>query len=123
MSVSEIKRERELVKQITTPIKSIYPCISIYLSIPLFIHLLTGFLRDRLGSYDEAFYLAGIPPIIGGAVLCLIPWLEARRKRREKEEALSRDQDVTKKMLETEKTLEHKKAQEAAQSNTGESVL
>lgn len=84
---------------------------------------IAGFLRDRLGSYDEAFYLAGIPPIIGGAVLCLIPWLEARRKRREKEEALSRDQDVTKKMLETEKTLEHKKAQEAAQSNTGESVL
>lgn len=47
----------------------------------------TGFLRDRLGSYEVAFYLAGIPPIIGGAVLCTIPWVEARRKRREKEAA------------------------------------
>uniref|UniRef100_A0A668A1F0 Solute carrier family 16 member 10 n=1 Tax=Myripristis murdjan TaxID=586833 RepID=A0A668A1F0_9TELE len=40
---------------------------------------IAGFLRDRLGSYDVAFYLAGIPPIIGGAVLCLIPWVEARQ--------------------------------------------
>lgn len=46
---------------------------------------IAGFLRDRLGSYEVAFYLAGIPPIIGGAVLCTIPWVEARRKRREKE--------------------------------------
>ncbi|XP_050994181.1 monocarboxylate transporter 10 [Labeo rohita] len=57
---------------------------------------IAGFLRDRLGSYDVAFYLAGIPPIIGGAVLCLIPWVEARRKRKEaKTEA-----DTTEKMLE-----------------------
>lgn len=49
-----------------------------------------------MGSYDVAFYLAGIPPIIGGAVLCLIPWVEARRKRKEaKTEA-----DTTEKMLE-----------------------
>ncbi|KAK6297321.1 hypothetical protein J4Q44_G00319040 [Coregonus suidteri] len=48
---------------------------------------IAGFLRDRLGSYDVAFYLAGIPPIIGGAVLCLIPWVEARRIRRAQEEA------------------------------------
>ncbi|KAK9531173.1 hypothetical protein VZT92_010615 [Zoarces viviparus] len=78
---------------------------------------IAGFLRDRLGSYDEAFYLAGIPPIIGGALLCLIPWVEARRKRREKEEALNNDQGVTEKMM------EHEKAQEAAQSRSGESVL
>lgn len=56
-----------------------------------------GFLRDRLGSYDVAFYLAGIPPIIGGAVLCLIPWVEARRKRRKDEEAAA---DAAEKMLE-----------------------
>uniref|UniRef100_A0A8C9WKL3 Monocarboxylate transporter 10 n=1 Tax=Scleropages formosus TaxID=113540 RepID=A0A8C9WKL3_SCLFO len=43
---------------------------------------IAGFLRDRLGSYDVAFYLAGIPPMIGGATLCLIPWVESRRKRR-----------------------------------------
>ena len=77
----------------------------------------TGFLRDRLGSYDIAFYLAGIPPVIGGAVLCLIPWVEARRKRREKEEALDKEHNVTQKMI------EHEKAQEDAQCKTGESVL
>ncbi|XP_051501425.1 monocarboxylate transporter 10-like [Myxocyprinus asiaticus] len=57
---------------------------------------IAGFLRDRLGSYDVAFYLAGIPPIIGGAVLCLIPWVEAKRRRKEQEEAA----DTTEKMLE-----------------------
>ncbi|XP_030261606.1 monocarboxylate transporter 10 [Sparus aurata] len=78
---------------------------------------IAGFLRDRLGNYDVAFYLAGIPPIIGGAVLCLIPWVEARRKNREKEEALSRDQEVNQKMI------EHEKAQGDTQCKTGESVL
>lgn len=78
---------------------------------------IAGFLRDRLGSYDVAFYLAGIPPIFGGAVLCLIPWVEARRKRREKEAALKGDQGVTEKMIEGEK------AQGDAPSKTGESVL
>uniref|UniRef100_A0A671LRE6 Solute carrier family 16 member 10 n=1 Tax=Sinocyclocheilus anshuiensis TaxID=1608454 RepID=A0A671LRE6_9TELE len=58
---------------------------------------IAGFLRDRLGSYDVAFYLAGIPPIIGGAVLCLIPWVEARRKRKEAQTAA----DTTEKMLES----------------------
>ncbi|XP_055041768.2 monocarboxylate transporter 10 [Misgurnus anguillicaudatus] len=56
---------------------------------------IAGFLRDRLGSYDVAFYLAGIPPIIGGAVLCLIPWVEAKRRRKDEEGA-----DVAEKMLE-----------------------
>ncbi|KAA0708997.1 Monocarboxylate transporter 10 [Triplophysa tibetana] len=56
---------------------------------------IAGFLRDRLGSYDVAFYLAGIPPIIGGAMLCLIPWVEARRKRKGEETAA----DATEKML------------------------
>ncbi|XP_071334535.1 monocarboxylate transporter 10 [Trachinotus anak] len=76
---------------------------------------IAGFLRDRLGNYDVAFYLAGIPPIIGGAVLCLIPWVEARRKRMEKE--VNKEQDVTQKMI------EHEKAQEDPQQKTGESVL
>lgn len=81
------------------------------------LSLIAGYLRDRLGNYDVAFYLAGIPPMIGGAVLCLIPWVEARRKRREKEEALSKEQDVTQKMI------EHEKALEDAQCKPGESVL
>lgn len=79
---------------------------------------IAGFLRDRLGSYDVAFYLAGIPPLIGGAVLCLIPWVEARRKRTEKEAALSKDQGVTEKMME-----KSEKAQGDGLSKTGESVL
>ncbi|KAK2856633.1 hypothetical protein Q5P01_005368 [Channa striata] len=77
---------------------------------------IAGFLRDRLGSYDVAFYLAGIPPIFGGAVLCLIPWLEARRKKREKEE-VNKQQDVTHKMI------EHEKTQGGVQCKNGESVL
>ncbi|XP_043918666.1 monocarboxylate transporter 10 [Protopterus annectens] len=49
-----------------------------------------GFLRDRLGSYDVAFYLAGVPPIIGGVVLCFIPWIQGRKlKEKEAEKAES----------------------------------
>lgn len=64
-----------------------------------------------------AFYLAGLPPIFGGALLCLIPWVEARRRRREKEAALSQDPAVTEKMIELERP------QGDAQCKTGESVL
>ncbi|XP_068610134.1 monocarboxylate transporter 10 [Brachionichthys hirsutus] len=78
---------------------------------------IAGFLRDRLGNYDVAFYLAGIPPIIGGAMLCLMPWAEARWKRREKEAALNTELDVIQKML------EHEKPQGDEKSKGGESVL
>ncbi|KAM4529328.1 monocarboxylate transporter 10 [Fundulus diaphanus] len=78
---------------------------------------IAGFLRDKLGSYDMAFYLAGIPPIIGGILLCLIPWVEARNKRKQKQESLSKEQDVSQKML------EHEKAQEDAKNKIGDSVL
>ena len=79
--------------------------------------LSAGFLRDKLGSYDVAFYLAGIPPIIGGLLLCLIPWVEARSKRRKKKEELSREKDLTQKMM------DHEKAQEDAKNKIGDSVL
>ncbi|XP_061602327.1 monocarboxylate transporter 10 [Cololabis saira] len=75
---------------------------------------IAGLLRDKLGSYDVAFYLAGIPPIIGGLVLCLIPWVEAKARRRQKEEASSKDKDLSQKML------DHQKAQE---NKSGDSVL
>ncbi|XP_027030943.2 monocarboxylate transporter 10 isoform X1 [Tachysurus fulvidraco] len=52
---------------------------------------IAGFLRDRLGTYDVAFYLAGIPPLIGGAVLCLIPWVEKRKGRRNKSDDKKND--------------------------------
>ncbi|XP_041052121.1 monocarboxylate transporter 8 [Carcharodon carcharias] len=48
---------------------------------------IAGILFDRLGSYRIAFYLAGIPPIIGGSVLLFVPLIHKRiRKRQEKEE-------------------------------------
>ncbi|XP_028252803.1 monocarboxylate transporter 10 [Parambassis ranga] len=88
------------------------------MSVPMIVGPpIAGFLRDSLGRYDEAFYLAGIPPIIGGALLCLIPWVEAKRKRAEKEAALSKEQDVTEKMIENEK------AQGDIAHKTGESIL
>ncbi|XP_053368152.1 monocarboxylate transporter 10-like [Clarias gariepinus] len=42
---------------------------------------IAGILHDRLGSYDLAFYLSGIPALIGGAVLCVVPLLEWRKRR------------------------------------------
>lgn len=82
--------------------------------------MVAGFLRDRLGSYDVAFYLAGIPPLIGGAMLCLIPWVEARRRRKEKAEALKRDPEVEQKMMEGQ---QQETVQGDSQHKTGESVL
>ncbi|KAF6728357.1 Monocarboxylate transporter 10 [Oryzias melastigma] len=78
---------------------------------------IAGFLRDKLGSYDVAFYLAGIPPLIGGILLCFIPWVELKRRRAEKKEAQSKDRDVTQKMI------EHGKTQEEAKSKELDSVV
>ncbi|KAL1770443.1 monocarboxylate transporter 10 [Sigmodon hispidus] len=53
-----------------------------FMSIPMTVGPpVAGLLRDKLGSYDVAFYLAGIPPFIGGAVLCLIPWIHSKKQR------------------------------------------
>ncbi|XP_075410101.1 monocarboxylate transporter 10 [Tenrec ecaudatus] len=47
-----------------------------FMSVPMTVGPpIAGLLRDNLGSYDVAFYLAGIPPLVGGAVLCFIPWI------------------------------------------------
>ncbi|XP_029966242.1 monocarboxylate transporter 10 isoform X2 [Salarias fasciatus] len=78
---------------------------------------IAGFLRDKLGTYDLAFYLAGIPPVIGGALLCLIPWVEARRRRALQKEAKLKEAEVSQKMI------EHEKSQEEAPCRNGESVL
>ncbi|KAG5276584.1 hypothetical protein AALO_G00107350 [Alosa alosa] len=58
---------------------------------------IAGYLRDRLMSYDVAFYLAGIPPLIGGAMLCLIPWVERWRKARLAKEAKESPQKMLEK--------------------------
>ncbi|KAM8952432.1 monocarboxylate transporter 10 [Pelodytes ibericus] len=50
-----------------------------FMSVPMIVGPpIAGILHDKLGSYDVAFYLAGIPPIVGGIILCLIPWIHAR---------------------------------------------
>lgn len=65
--------------------------------------LLPGLLRDRLGTYDVAFYLAGVPPLIGGVILCFIPWVHERQKLKERAKPV--DGETTEKMLENESTL------------------
>lgn len=75
-----------------------------FMSIPMTVGPpIAGLLRDRLGTYDVAFYLAGVPPLIGGAILCIIPWVHERRKL--KERAKTVDGETTEKMLENESTL------------------
>lgn len=54
-----------------------------------------------------AFYLAGIPPVIGGAMLCLIPWVERRRKAREAKKA----------KVNSEKMLEHARGSNGGQGD------
>ncbi|XP_008296512.1 monocarboxylate transporter 10 [Stegastes partitus] len=93
-------------------------CLLGLMSVPMVVGPpIAGYLRDTLGSYDVAFYLAGVPPIIGGALLCLIPWVEAKRKRAENKETLRTEQDVTQKMIESEKAVVE------SHNKTGESVL
>ncbi|KAF7253403.1 Monocarboxylate transporter 10, partial [Varanus komodoensis] len=59
---------------------------------------IAGKLRDHLGNYDVAFYLAGVPPIIGGAILCFIPWVHEKKKSKERVHTV--DGETTDKMLE-----------------------
>ncbi|XP_069582243.1 monocarboxylate transporter 10 isoform X2 [Ranitomeya imitator] len=62
-----------------------------FMSIPMTVGPpIAGFLRDSLGSYDVAFYLAGVPPILGGVILCLIPWVHERTLKK-KEKALAKE--------------------------------
>ncbi|KAM8792280.1 monocarboxylate transporter 10 [Rhynchonycteris naso] len=63
---------------------------------------IAGLLRDRLGSYNVAFYLAGIPPLIGGAVLCFIPWIHNKKQR---EINKTTGGEKTEKMLENQNSL------------------
>ncbi|XP_044147735.1 monocarboxylate transporter 10 [Bufo gargarizans] len=70
-----------------------------FMSIPMTVGPpVAGFLRDKLGSYDIAFYLAGIPPIIGGFILCLIPWIHERTLKETKKEL---DKEAEEKILDS----------------------
>ncbi|XP_039621692.1 monocarboxylate transporter 8 [Polypterus senegalus] len=42
---------------------------------------IAGILHDYLGNYHVAFYLAGVPPIIGGTVLCFVPFIYQQNLR------------------------------------------
>ncbi|KAM9298062.1 monocarboxylate transporter 10 [Morus bassanus] len=64
---------------------------------------IAGLLYDHLGTYDVAFYLAGVPPIVGGIILCFIPWVHERQKLKERAKPV--DGETTEKMLENESTL------------------
>ncbi|XP_061222814.1 monocarboxylate transporter 10 isoform X2 [Neopsephotus bourkii] len=64
---------------------------------------IAGLLHDHLGSYDVAFYLAGVPPLIGGAILCFIPWVHERQKLKGRGKPV--DAETTEKMLENESAL------------------
>nr|XP_060609159.1 monocarboxylate transporter 10 [Anolis sagrei ordinatus] len=74
-----------------------------FMSIPMTVGPpIAGKLRDHLGTYDVAFYLAGVPPIVGGIVLCFIPWVHGKEKS--KEQASPVDGETTEKMLEIKST-------------------
>ncbi|XP_059128505.1 monocarboxylate transporter 10 [Peromyscus eremicus] len=74
-----------------------------FMSIPMTVGPpVAGLLHDKLGSYDVAFYLAGIPPFIGGVVLCLIPWIHSKKQR---EIGKSAGGEKTEKMLENQSSL------------------
>ncbi|KAM8953772.1 monocarboxylate transporter 8 [Pelodytes ibericus] len=56
---------------------------------------IAGLLRDYHGSYDLAFYLAGIPPLIGALVLLSVPLIHERdlKKQQQLEAEKEKTQD------------------------------
>ncbi|KAM4663957.1 monocarboxylate transporter 8 [Discoglossus pictus] len=48
---------------------------------------LAGLLRDYSGNYDLAFYLAGVPPLVGALVLLSVPLIHGRDLRTQQLEA------------------------------------
>ncbi|XP_005363604.1 monocarboxylate transporter 10 [Microtus ochrogaster] len=74
-----------------------------FMSIPMTVGPpVAGLLHDKLGSYNVAFYLAGIPPFVGGIVLCLIPWIHSKKQR---EMSRSPGGEKMEKMLENQNSL------------------
>ncbi|XP_051513644.1 monocarboxylate transporter 8-like [Myxocyprinus asiaticus] len=46
---------------------------------------IAGLLHDYFGNYHVAFYLAGVPPVVGGIVMFFVPLVHWRMQRRRKE--------------------------------------
>lgn len=44
-----------------------------------------GFLRDCFGNYHLAFYFAGVPPLVGGLVLAVVPLIHQRKLRKQQQ--------------------------------------
>uniref|UniRef100_A0A8D0CB28 Monocarboxylate transporter 10 n=1 Tax=Salvator merianae TaxID=96440 RepID=A0A8D0CB28_SALMN len=89
-----------------------------FMSIPMIVGPpVAGLLRDHLGTYDVAFYLAGVPPLIGGAVLCFIPWVHEKTKK-PKEKASPEEGETVEKILEAKSTtvLDSKKFSKESES-------
>ncbi|XP_030622177.1 monocarboxylate transporter 8 [Chanos chanos] len=47
---------------------------------------IAGLLRDYFGNYHVAFYLAGVPPMVGGIVLYFVPMVHRRLQRQQRAE-------------------------------------
>ncbi|XP_062998157.1 monocarboxylate transporter 8 [Elgaria multicarinata webbii] len=45
---------------------------------------IAGLLRDHFGNYHFAFYFAGVPPIVGGLVLAVVPLIHQRQLRQKR---------------------------------------
>ncbi|XP_054992926.1 monocarboxylate transporter 10 [Sorex araneus] len=74
-----------------------------FMSIPMTVGPpIAGLLRDKLGAYDVAFYLAGIPPLIGGTILCFIPWIHSKKQR---DTSITTTGEKMEKMLDNQNTL------------------
>ncbi|KAK2505418.1 hypothetical protein MC885_016955 [Smutsia gigantea] len=68
-----------------------------FMSVPMTVGPpIAGLLRDKLGSYDVAFYLAGIPPLVGGAILCFIPWVHSKKQREGSDPAAGQTESMEK---------------------------
>uniref|UniRef100_A0A8C6IXX4 Uncharacterized protein n=1 Tax=Melopsittacus undulatus TaxID=13146 RepID=A0A8C6IXX4_MELUD len=45
---------------------------------------IAGYLNDYFGNYDAAFYFAGVPPIIAGLVLSVVPLIHQRMLKKQR---------------------------------------
>ncbi|MBN3295315.1 MOT8 protein, partial [Amia calva] len=52
---------------------------------------IAGLLHDYFGNYHVAFYLAGVPPMVGGMVLFFVPYIHQRLQRARPTEDPSND--------------------------------
>lgn len=74
-----------------------------FMSVPMTVGPpIAGLLRDKLGAYDAAFYLAGVPPLVGGTILCFIPWIHSKKQR---DAGITTPGEKLEKMLDNQNTL------------------